>query len=448
MIDKNIKSFLITEFAVQIRNYAIKREANIDCPLPSINESFPELASEVNRKIAGNKYFIRDYLTHKDWAYIIYISYFTLEKGESVLLNHFPMFKSTNSIKRGGLNLYKRDGWCTHVITGLLISNICIPEKIVPLTIPNIEGKTNLIFENTFTELFSQLDTDDLLLYRVGTLIHDLGVIDGVENHDYKGIKYVKPALIELGIDSDWLLKINSNWHINELTFALELFVGQHSFLSKVYSEFGLHLIKDVLSKEFSYSKTKSKFLDRWIYEKSLPSLALFIIGDIGSVRDELLNLQTLNKIINSEILLNKLLNEPNTGKDDFSKYGLNRLKDFLEIENEKAIMNLLSEQMLEDKPFLINLGRIQRLDYFLTYIKQLSNSDTRILFIKRLIDFLYDSPEWSKSENQELNFSPHIPLDLILSICNKENNEWKADLKKHLKISNTAGKLIANFIE
>lgn len=449
MIDKKIKSFLINEFSVQVRDYAIQREKNADCKLPSINESYPELVTEVMSLVNGNKYFIRDYLTHKDWAYIIYISYFTLENGESLLLKNFPMFNATNAIKRGGLNLYKRDGWCTHVITGLFISNICIPEKITPLSIPNTGAETDLIFEVTLPTLFSQLDTDDIFLYRVGTLIHDLGVIDGVENHDFKGIKYVKPALIQLGIDDNWLLNNKYNWHLDELIFALELFVGQHSFLSKVYSEFGLHLIREVLKTEFSSSKIRSEFFHNWVQKKSLLSLALFIIGDIGAVRDELLNLQTLKKIVDSEILLNKLLNEKgNKDKDDFLKYGLNRLKDFLEIESETTILSLISNSIKDTNSYLQSIGRIQRLDYFLTYIKQISNSPDRIFFLNRLIMFLNENAEWNKSENQELNFSPHVSMNLILSICNAENNEWKKKLLSHIQFSNVDEKVIAKFNE
>jgi hypothetical protein len=449
MIDEKIKHFLINEFSVHVRDYAIKREANIDCGLPSINEFYPELVTEVKNLVDGNKYFIRDYLTHKDWAYIIYISYFTLENGESLLLKNFPLFNATNAIKRGGLNLYKRDGWCTHVITGLFISNICIPEKTTPLSIPNTGGETDLIFELTLPTLFSQLDADDIFLYRVGTLIHDLGVIDGVENHDFKGIKYVKPALIQLGIDNNWLLKNKFNWHIDELTFALELFVGQHSFLSKVYSEFGLHLIREVLKTEFSSSKINSVFLESWVQKKSLLSLALFIIGDIGAVREELLNLQTLKKIVESEILLNKLLNEQgNKDKDDFLKYGLNRLKEFLETENETTILNLISNSIEDTNSFLQSVGRIQRLDYFLTYIKQISNNSDRIVFLNRLIVFLNENTEWNKFENQELNFSPHVSMNLILSICNAENNDWKKDLLSHIQFSNFDEKMIAKFNE
>jgi hypothetical protein len=435
LIDKKIKSFVINDFSVRVRNYAITRETNVDCPLPSINGSFPELAEKLTKLIGNNKYFIRDYLTDEDWAYIVYLSYFTID-DESILLKSFPLFKATHSIKRGGLNLYKQDGWCTHVITGLFISNICIAEKTFPLTIPDIEEESKLIFQKQLPQLFGELNADDLLLYRIGTLIHDLGVIDGVERHDYKGIKYVRPALAELGIDADWLLKINSGWSIEELTFALELFVGQHAFLSKVYSEYGLHLIRTVLSKEFSRSGIKTKFLPGWLSEKSLLSLALFIIGDIGSVRDELLNAQCLKKIIDSEKLLKELLNEPDNIREDYEKYGLNRLKDFLEIDNEKVIRNLVAAIESQTQRFLYDLGRIQKLDYFLTYIKQIPEKSDRVKFISRLLNFLNNNPAWKRSNHQQLNFATNISMNLIHSIYSKENNKWEGDLTKHITFS------------
>jgi hypothetical protein len=446
-INDKIKSFLINDFSIKVREHALLREKGGSSKAPLINDFLPELANSFIEDSKQKTFFIRDYLVKKDWAFRIYASYFTFDNNESFLLKRFPMFGKTNLVKREGLNLYKRDGWCTHVIVGLFISNICIPESKTPPTISIVSKDASTYFEEIFPLLFRELDCDDLLLYKIGTLIHDLGVIDGVDNHDKKGIKYVGLALEELGINVSWLKEIDSKWTIEEFTKALELFVGQHTLVSKVYSELGLKALIEIIISEFLAIGSYSKIYQDWVTKKSIITLALFLVGDIGSVREELLNKISLKKILESISFLNSIIDNPNNSKNDYENYGLHRMQTFLDIDSEEQVKNIIFEMISNSKQFLSDIGSIQRLDYLLTYTKQIADYKGIICFLIRLISILNDNDNWKKSEWREVNFSPNISMDWVRKISDYETCNWHDYLRTKIKYSVLGEKVIAQII-
>lgn len=443
IIAPEIKAFINLDFSLMVRDYALLREKEVPMDLPCLNNYFPQKISQLIKVLSQEKYFIRDFLFSDEWPYLIYASYFINCDKQSLLLEHFQMFEKTNSIKRSGLNIYKKDGWCTHVIVGLYISNICVSEKISPLTIPNSNEKISHFFNHLFPKLYSQLTKDDLIVFRIGTLIHDLGVIDGVENHDIKGIKYVRTALKELGINGDWLLSVGSNWNIEDLTSALEIFVGQHTLVSKVYGELGIKELSVIVNSVFLTDSSKSEVYKNWLSNAAIISLTLFLIGDIGSVREELINIPELNKIISGMTCLSDLIRNPNRENENYEDYGIKRMQTFLNIDSESEVKKTVRDVLPEYREFFNEIGSVQRMDYLLAFIKKIENLGDAVRFLGRLIIALNDIDLWKYSKWKEINFNPDLSQEWVSMVYSEENTSWKEAVIKNSSIKKIDKKTI-----
>ncbi|KGL59123.1 hypothetical protein [Polaribacter sp. Hel1_85] len=413
-IEKKDINFLKTAFMVEIKKYAEARQRKEEIELPFLNESNFQSFSKFSN-LTNDSYFIRNTIFSNDWPLLVFASNFMKMNNDRVLLEKFPLLKKTNEIKRGGINLYKIDGWCTHVVIGLMISNQLLANGEWPETLPKIKEPDNLL--RLCNTIFNKLSKDDLLVFRIGTLIHDIGVIDGVPEHDIKGIKYVKRALKELGINQDWLVSSKSEWQINDLELALEIFVGQHSLLSKYYGELGSNEINDLIEKYIKRQILSSK-LQHWVTNTLADTLFLFIIGDIAAVNENLINENKIESLKIAKDDFQKALMNDLKSKENYYSYGLERLKNFLDIYDVDSIDKLLLASKTS-KHFIELLGSISRLDYLIAHLKKIENSLDRITFLNNLIIYIGENINTSTTIKTVVKFDPDMPTQYIEKIIN-----------------------------
>lgn len=427
-IEKKNIEFLETNFLVEIKKYAETRQKNEKAELPFIdNSNFNNFSKLLN--IIDNNCFIRDTIFSNDWALLMFVTNFIKKNNSRVLLDNFPLLKKTDEIKRGGINLYKIDGWCTHIVVGLIISNQLLAKGEWPETLPKIRESDNLL--NLCSSIFNKFSKDDLLVFRIGTLIHDIGVIDGVPDHDIKGIKYVKPALKELGINQDWLESSKSKWLMSDLELALEMFVGQHSLLSKYYGELGANEINSLIEKYIKSKKLSSK-LKFWVANTLADSLFLFIIGDIAAVNENLINKNKIESLKTARSSFQKALLSNSKPKKDYYNYGIERLKGFLDIYDVDSIHKLLLTSKTS-RTMIELLGSISRLDYLIAHLNKIDTPFDRIVFLNNLVMYINENINISITKII-VKFDPDMPIKYVKKIINGDIG----DLNKIITINIT----------
>lgn len=444
-IDKLIASMpsdAIHNMAKSVRSYALKREVGLTEVCPSFRDTNAELVKQILGELDESSHYLRDHLCEKYWPELVFITYFSQNSANrSYLLDHLKSFAITDVVTRGGINLYKVDGWCTHVVMGLYLSNICIPKGEIPATIPNQSPEMVSFFSRDFSSLYGNMSFQSKIIYRVGTLLHDIGVVEGVENHPINGVKYVARALKELGISTKWL-KSNgmTGWSLNSFTKAIELFVEYHVFPSSFFGETGIRNLTKTINcmKEKAASADSSGVCTNWIVAEFATCITLFMLGDVASVRDELLDKWKIERTLKSYRAFTSIM-EGDSFSADYQEYGSERLCDFLGILTPKSVEEqVIAYNKSEEKGLLIlrEFGKIERLSYFSGTIKNIPTVGGRITFFHRVMEKCSEHLAWKNAQWKELNFSPDISVGLVLDIADRRNDHWSYDLESMLSFS------------
>jgi len=432
-LSKRMKSFIANDFVKKVQSYAIERSKGAAVPLPVLNSCLPKTVLRQITMLAGKTTFIRDSLPDDNWGYLIYLAFFTVDqRAQPLLFHHFPLLKQSHNIRRGGLNIYKIDGWVTHVVTGIFISNICIPEGTPPKTIQNKNLQFRKSFGHTLPRLYKKLDRNDLLIFRLGSLIHDLGVIQEVENHDLHGEHFVSPALAELQITDQWLKSQSYSWNLRSITEALRIFVTQHTFLSKIFNVYGEKKVKQTLLHSFN---SRNLIVNSWCQKKSIVSLGLFTIGDIASVRETLLTNERLDRLIKCIRISSRKLKDP-LPLTNSRAYDKERIRELLEISDLRLWENTLEKNGVNPKHLYKILGKVQDMRYFTTYLKQLKTIQAKMLFLLRLLTFLESNKDWRKRSFREIEFSATIKMSDIEQLCMPDSTDYFEALHRMTSIS------------
>ncbi len=290
------------------------------------------------------------------------------EKSEENKLYKFcDYLKSVSSAKRGGLNVYKRMGWDVHVLYAYQLVNENFA-KCLSLDIPGAPTDFSL-----YHNIYKTLSNEAKYILKIATFLHDVGVVDGVSDHEIKGVKWVEQRYSELGI-SDSKLKQNNIVITNrEIIELLKIIVGSHQIMNQIGSEISDYFVFQTLTKARTQLREFSKATE--IFENYFAEIMLLLsAADLLAVNDTLLTQDKMNETLESYNYFKLLLRHEFVVRNT-QKYGIQRYRSLLPDEKKTtftdevffAIVDSIGYNAEEITAFLYN---IKQLSYGMTVVK------------------------------------------------------------------------------
>lgn len=305
--------------------------------------------------------------------------------GHSALDEISRIFLQSNRVVRGGINTYKLSGWMAHVLYVYQIVTHNIPTGMPPTF---FKGKDEVC--NTFQkmqEVYMKLSPKFKVIISVYALIHDIGVIDGVQRHDLDGEKYVEQILEDLELTEEF-------WNQYSITFGeairiLKVLVTNHTLINKISAEDSDRSIADrctlIIKKLGNVAQSISL--------SDLPT-CYYLLGmaDLIAVDDSLYTLKKYYLATNSYVYLESLFSGMPVARD-LEQVALLRLGEMVnettysDIKNETK--SILKQEDIDYHTFCEYLYQTYRLEYGTTYLKPLNSLKYTILSLYKLMSYV-----------------------------------------------------------
>jgi hypothetical protein len=431
-------SVLTNDLPLLVRQYALLRERGNAVAPPVLDAVAPEVA-DLLRRILGQSFALRDLLLDATWPYVVFGAYCTGGgDAPSLLCSVFPAFGRMNTVRRAANNLYKRDGWGLHVVMGLYVSCICIPSGRFPSSMPEREGNLKRLFSAALPEHYRGLDDEAIAIFRLGTLMHDLGVVDGVEGHDVAGGKYVASAMEELGLDEEWLSQgALRGWRKHELADALRTFVFGHALPTKFFGEYGPRELRRQAQGLCQLAESRGR-IGAWARQHLAESLGLFALGDVASVREEYLSHWKAEATLGAAALLGAMMNGESLDICD-EKYGATRLCEALGTQDPGRVSEYFCEvadQGMSASEALAIIGGLERMDFSLTALRQVPTPSDGARMLYRIVSTLNDLRPWRDSGWREIRWSPNLAVEWLSRVSGESEPGWRQQIRDALRVT------------
>lgn len=304
--------------------------------------------------------------------------------GHSALDEFSSLFLKTNKVIRGGINTYKLSGWMVHVLYVYQIVTYNIPNGVPP------KSFSNNIMQDTFLELkkvYKLLSPSFKVILKVYALIHDIGVVDGVQHHDVDGEKYVNQVLGDLGLTDLF-------WKQYDFTFQdaveiLKVLVANHTLINKISAEDSDLSIKD----RCDAIKAKLKNVTNIINYSDL-AICYYLLGvaDLIAVDDSLYTQKKYNLVSSSYRYLESVFIGKSILRNE-EEIALLRLGEMVHETTYKDIAldtrDILQKNNMSYPDFCEGLFLTYRIDYATAFLKPLDNLEYTILILAQLINYV-----------------------------------------------------------
>lgn len=343
-------------------------------------------------------------------------------KNNSILDQVSPFFKKINEIKRGGINTYKQNGWMVHVLYVYQLISFNIPNDLMPTSF-NVDDYE---LRNTFhvmNRLYWNMKEESRLVLRVLALIHDIGIVDGVQNHDRDGEKYVVNVLNDLSIDEAALQK----YEVNYTTFVelLEIFVANHTLINKISAEESDLCIYEKCDLILKRLKKCNDFTDDQ-YRDIAPIFLLIGMMDLIAVDDSLFTVTKFELAYNSYAFLNNIFMKKKyiRKKEDVALMRLQlMLPDNLYTALYEESIFLMKRLNIPVDEFWSGLFDVYEFEYATAFLKLLNNLEYVLIVLYKMIN-LFNKVK-NRDEKCIVKFDSEMPIkQFVLAFKNGEYNK------------------------
>ena len=358
-----------------------------------------------------------------DKGYIVLWYLNAVRMGDISFLDQVsPFFKEINKIKRGGINTYKQNGWMVHVLYVYQLISFNIPNDFMPTSFDAADYELRNTF-HVMNRLYWNMKEDSRLVLKVLALIHDIGIVDGVQNHDKDGEKYVVSILNDLSIDEITL----QEYEIDYATFVelLEIFVANHTLINKISAEESDLCIHEKCSLILERLKKCNDFTDDK-YKDIAPIFLLLGMMDLIAVDDSLFTVKKFELAYNSYVFLNNIFMR----------------KKYMRKKEEVALMRLqlmlpddLYTNLYEESNFLMKrlnipidefwngLFDVYEFEYATAFLKLLNSLEYVLIALYKMID-LFNKVK-NGDEKCIVKFDSEMPIkQFVQAFKNGEYNK------------------------
>ena len=219
--------------ALKLKN--IENKENQDIFREKERKNFNLFLNNINIDFEVLKQNFINLLLDQNSAKLLWILYSKYDKNENYIDKLSEILKEKNKIIRGGTNTYKMNGWMAHTIYAYQISNYNIPLNKELINFNKNKENKNQIEE--LNKIYKKLTKESKFILKIFCLIHDIGVIESISNHDILGAKYVFQVLSEIGLTKEKLKELKINIELEDFIKVMEILVSYHTLISTLSTE-------------------------------------------------------------------------------------------------------------------------------------------------------------------------------------------------------------------
>lgn len=322
----------------------------------------------------------------------LWILYSKHQDGENYIDKISDILKRQNKVIRGGTNTYKMNGWMAHTLYVYQIVNNNIPKNI---ELQNFDGYIqNKIQIKELNKIYNELNHESKIVLKVFALIHDIGVLDGVKDHDQNGMKYVEKALEEIGLTEKELEKNNIKIRLQDLVQTLKIVIKYHTLITSLSTEGSDKYVEN------SYRNLIKAIPNVETIKNNIPRILLILAyADIIAVDDSLMNLEKYNRIKEGYYFFESVTQNKIPVRDK-EKVAIERICDTvgrITYETLKnSIDNILKKYSIDKSNFIENMYNIKIMKFAGPLMKTVNNPELTIRIYHEIFDII------GQTENKE----------------------------------------------
>lgn len=286
------------------------------------------------------------------------------------------LFEQLSHVKRGGINIYKLNGWMVHVLVAYEVTNSDIPSGTPPASI-SWEHNIQTLFRTKLKTIYSSITPTGKFLLKIGTLAHDIGVVKAIQDHEINGPKYLKSFFSDLNINPRALKKVGVEIDSQNLFDAISLIIRYHTFINRVGTEYSDARI----CKEINYLHQRFQddpFMEDYVRNDFIKMLLIIGIGDMIAVDDNLITERNLHRIFSSYEYIEGMHRGGGIVRS-LKDSALSRLTAFVSDDQQDSLIRdltgILNEYDYDENKLLFQLYHIQEIDFGMPTLKPLNSS-------------------------------------------------------------------------
>ena len=313
-----------------------------------------------------------------------------------------PATRAISKVIRGGLNVYKRIGWDIHVLYAYQL--IC---DNFPMNKPTfVEGAPT-----DFTELKTienRLDVESRFILRIATFLHDIGVVDGVKDHEKKGVKWVDTRVDELNLSDDFLIKNGIKLSLTQIKEVLKFVIGNHQIINQIGSEIS---DKYASKRIISGANSLTGYAKVFFYNHIADIMYLLSAADLMAVNDTLLTEQKSIETREAYMFFSSVMKNDVIDRDRI-KCGIQRFRSLLmdSMKNDfrdEVFYSLIIDIGFDPEAIANYLYLIPQMNYAMTYVKPQCNYMVGLKMF--CLTFEYMKSHFLDPNYTSLKFDPDI---------------------------------------
>lgn len=298
-----------------------------------------------------------------------------------------PIILKSNQVIKGGINLYKINGWMTHALYVYQIVNYNIAKNIVPVNFDENSKNYTVDIMKELHEIYCTLNKTLKFILKLFCFVHDIGVVESEKDHAVCGKKYVEEIIKDLKITQKFL-------DINKIDITVE------NLIKTIKAMIEYHIIYSLLSGEGSdafvennYKRFLQDINEANVDQRDISKiLFLFTIGDIIAVNEIIFDEAKYRRLKETYQFFNEITEgKPHTR--NMQEVALERLSDLTGETDKTKIKNVVDKVNIESKnnskEFLENLYNLEHFFHFVAIMKSLNNMEYTIKLINYLIQLI-----------------------------------------------------------
>ena len=363
----------------------LSKSINVQIDLRQLKEKFIELMLDENSA---------------QYLWIIYSKY---QEKENYIDKISDILKRQNKVIRGGTNTYKMNGWMAHTLYVYQIVNNNIPKNI---ELQNFDGDIqNKIQIQELNKIYNELNHESKIVLKVFALIHDIGVLDGVKDHDQNGMKYVEKALEEIGLTEKELEKNNIRIRLQDLVQTLKIVIKYHTLITSLSTEGSDKYVEN------SYRNLINEIPNVESIKNNIPRILLLLAyADIIAVDDSLMNLEKYNRIKEGYYFFESVTQNKIPVRDK-EKVAIERICDTVgKVTYEvlkNSLDNILEKHGINKSGFIQDMYNIKIMKFAGPLMKTVNNLELTIRIYNEIFAIISKTEEKEALKEYTIVFSP-----------------------------------------
>lgn len=307
-----------------------------------------------------------------------------------------------------------------HVLYVFQLVSFNIRNDVIPTSFLGESSELKETF-HIMNRLYWEMEEESRFILNVLALIHDIGVVDGVQNHDKDGEKYVTGILKDLSITSSILQTKNIELGFDSFCELLRIFVSNHTLINKISAEESDLCIHDkceaILERLSIYNDLSNKIFS------DMASIFLIIgMADLIAVDDKLFTLPKFTLAYDSYNFLQKMFLGFPCNRDR-ENVAMMRLHQMLPEDTYNDLkldsLNILDQLSVQSEQFWNGLYEIYEFEYATAFLKLLKSLRKVLFVLSKILDFISKKQDYSLFDKSVVKFDSDMNTNTFAEAVN-----------------------------